>query len=234
MINDNIELLKFVELHHYDVDKIKTNVHIDETSANITVNLFLNRRQVICPFCKSNHTNIKDIIKKKINHCIKPQQKIEIILHQKRFICKDCKHTFMENNPIGDGISTYGELRMINMLRNPRKTFTDVARDCFTSISNVINHFDKRVQINRHTLSRVLCFDEIYARRLTETKYSFCIFDPIHSTLIDIVDSRRKYDLEEYFIHISAKERLNVQFVCIDMWQTYVDIAEKYLPRNIS
>lgn len=230
MINDNIELLKFVELHHYDVDKMKSNVYIDETSSNITVSLFLKRRMAICPFCKSNHTIIKDNIKKIINHCIKPKQKIEIIFNQKRFICKDCKHTFMEKNQIGEGISIYGELQMINMLRNPRNTFSDVAKDCFTSITNVINHFDKRVQIQRHPLSKILCFDEIYARRLTETKYSFCMFDPIHNTLIDIVDSRRKNDLEEYFINIPAKERLKVEFVCIDMWQTYVDIAESYLP----
>lgn len=50
------------------------------------------------------------------------------------------------------------------------------------------------------------------------------------NTLLDLLDARRKNVLEEYFIHIPIKERLNVQYVNIDMWQTYVDIAERYLP----
>ena len=31
MINYNIELLKFVELYHYNIDKIESNVNLDET-----------------------------------------------------------------------------------------------------------------------------------------------------------------------------------------------------------
>lgn len=230
MNNDNIELLKFVELHHYDVDKTKTKIYIDETTSDITVDLFLNRRITSCPICKSINTVVKETRIKKINHCIKPAVKTTIFFHQKRFKCKDCNHTFMEKNLIGENLSIYGELQMINLLRNPRKTFSDVAADCFTTIPNVINHFDKRVDLQRHKLSSILCFDEIYARKLTKTKYSFCIFDPIRNTLIDILPSRLKVDLDEYFAHIPSKERLNVRFVNVDMWQTYIDISELYLP----
>lgn len=45
-----------------------------------------------------------------------------------------------------------------------------------------------------------------------------------------ILDARKKDDLEEYFIHIPSKERLKVQYINVDMWQTYVNITEKYLP----
>ena len=137
MNNDNIELLKFVELHHYDVDKTKTKIYIDETTSDITVDLFLNRRITSCPICKSINTVVKETRIKKINHCIKPAVKTTIFFHQKRFKCKDCNHTFMEKNLIGENLSIYGELQMINLLRNPRKTFSDVAADCFTTIPNV-------------------------------------------------------------------------------------------------
>lgn len=233
MNNDITELLKFVELHNYDVDKDKTTIFVDSTSSEITVHLYLNRRITGCPFCKSTHTIIKDTVIKEINHCIKPMQKITILFHQKKFRCKDCEHIFMENNPIsaeGKHISIYGEIQMINSLRNPRKTFSDVSKEYFISLPTVIRTFDEDVNLQEHPLSKVLCFDEIYARKLTSTKYSFCIFNPMNSVLINLLDARRKNVLEEYFSGISVKERLNVKYVNIDMWQTYVDVAEQYLP----
>jgi transposase len=48
--------------------------------------------------------------------------------------------------------------------------------------------------------------------------------------VLDVIDSRRKESLEDYFSHISKKERENVYFVNIDMWQTYKEISEMYLP----
>lgn len=230
MNNDNTELLKFIELHHYDVDKTKTTIHIDPTTSEIVCHLFLNRRITACPYCRSTHTVIKETIVKKINHCIRPQTKTTIFFHQKKFKCKECTHTFMENNQIGESISYFGEIAMVNMLRNPRKTFSDVADDCFTSTQNVINHFDKRVQINRHRLTKVLCFDELYGRKLTKTKYSFTIYDPMSNTILDILDARRKNVLENYFFHIPIQELNSVQYVNIDMWNTYAEITEYFLP----
>ena len=230
MNNDSIELLKFVGLHTYDVNKERTTLYVDSTTSEITINLYLNRRITACPFCKSTNTVIKETREKHINHCIKPKQKITIILHQKKFICKECRHTFIENNPIGEPISYYGKLQMINSLRETRMTFSNTSSDYFVPLTTVLRTFDECVDIKRHTLSKVLCFDEVYSRKLTRTKYSFCMFDPISNTLLDLLDARRKNVLEEYFIHIPIKERLNVKYVNIDMWQTYVDIAERYLP----
>ena len=79
MNNDITELLKFVGLQHYDVDKKKTTFYVDPTSSEMTVNLYLNRRITGCPFCKSTHTVIKETKEKHINHCIKPQQHLFII-----------------------------------------------------------------------------------------------------------------------------------------------------------
>lgn len=230
MNNDNIELIKFVELNHYDVNYTRTVAHVDPTTSEILIELYLNRRITKCLYCGSTSTVIKETIKKKINHCVKPKQKITINFHQKKFKCKDCMHTFMENNPIGNNISIYGAIQMITSLKSPRKTFKDVANECYTTITNVINYFDSMVQIQRHNLTLVICIDEIYAKRLTSTKYSLIIYDPMSNRILDILDARRKNVLEEYFTHIPLKERLNVRYVNIDMWQTYVDISERYLP----
>lgn len=230
MFNDNIELIKFIELNHYDVNYTRTLVFVDPTASEMKVELYLNRRVTKCPYCSSTSTVIKETIVKRINHCVKPEQRITINFHQKKFKCKDCRHVFMENNPIGNNISIYGAIEMIKSLKEFRKTFKDAANERYTTITNVVNYFDSMVQIPRHNLTKVICIDEIYAKKLTSTKYSLIIYDPISKKILDILDARRKNVLEEYFTHIPLKERLNVQYVNIDMWQTYVDIAERYLP----
>ena len=233
MNNDNTELLKLVGLHNYDVDRNKTKVYVDPTTSVINIDLFFERKITQCKRCLSKNTVIKETIKKELNHCIKPCQRIDIIYHQKKFKCKDCETTFMEENKLTNGgnrITIYGQIEMINSLRNPRKTFSDVAIERFTTAQTVINYFDDMVDINRHHLTNVVCFDEIYSKKLTRTKYAFCIYDPFSNTILDVLNARRKNVLEEYFVHIPAKERLNVRYVNIDMWTTYVDIAERYLP----
>ena len=230
MNNDTIEFLKYIGLNNYDVDKNKTSIVVDPSTFEVKVDLFLNRRMIICPYCKSTHTVIKETRVKIINHCIKPQQKISIFFHQKRFICKDCNHSFIENNPIGETISYIGLIEMFNALRNPITTFSKVSQDYFIPLATLLRYFDKRVKLSRHRLTKVLCFDEIYSTRLTKTKYSFCMYDPLSNTLLDIVPARLKTVLEEYFIHIPANERLIVQYVNIDMWKTYLYIAERFFP----
>ena len=51
MNNDNIKLIKFVELQHYDLNLDKTKVYVDTTTSKISVDLYLNRRITACPFC---------------------------------------------------------------------------------------------------------------------------------------------------------------------------------------
>lgn len=230
MYNDNTELLKFVHFHNLDVDKNKTSFFHNLDNDELIIDLYLNRRIIECPYCNSTKTVIKETRIKKINHCIIPDKLITINFHQKKFTCKECNHNFLESNPIGEGISNIAIVEIINSLRNPRKTFSDVAKERFTSFSNVLNQFDKHVKLSRHPLSKVICFDEIYAKKLTKTKYSFCIYNPFKNQLIDLLDARRKNVLEEYFMSIPLKERLEVSHVNIDMWQTYLDIVEDYLP----
>ncbi|MEE3344894.1 MAG: ISL3 family transposase [Bacilli bacterium] len=230
MYNDSIDILKFTQLHTLDVDRNKTTSFFNVEANELIINLYLNRHIAKCVFCSSTNTVIKETRKKLINHCIIPNKKITIIFHQKKFKCKECNHTFMEFNPIGDGISNLAIAEIINSLRNPRKTFSDVSKERFTSIPTVQSKFDEHVKLDRHILNKVICFDEIYAKKLTKTKYSFLIYDPFKNLIIDVLDARRKNVLENYFLHIPLKERLKVTHINIDMWQTYLNVAEEYLP----
>jgi transposase len=233
MYNDNTELLKLVHLSQFDVDNEHTTIHVDISSNEITIHLYINPGFRDCPYCKSTGALIYDRKIKRISHPIIEKRKITIIFHQIKFQCKECGHYFMQFNPIVSGsknISKIGELYILETLRNPRRTFKDIEENLFIPQTSVIRCFDEHVNLNRHNLSKVLCFDEIYAKKLTKTKYAFVIYDPLSSTVIDVLDARLKDCLTDYFARIPIKERLKVEYVNIDMWETYKLISQQAFP----
>lgn len=125
---------------------------------------------------------------------------------------------------------TLVELYILGNLRKNRKTFKDISNELYIPHTSVIRCFDEHINIPRHNLTKVLCFNEIYSKKLSKFKYAFVIFDSMFSIILDILDARLKNCLTDYFSRISIKERLNVLYVNIDMWETYKMIAKKTFP----
>ncbi len=59
------------------------------------------------------------------------------------------------------------------------------------------------------------------------------MFDPVESKIIDIVDSRRKKALEEYFYSIPIDERRNVKYFISDLNETYRGIHGTFFPESV-
>ncbi len=59
------------------------------------------------------------------------------------------------------------------------------------------------------------------------------MYDPINNKLIDMLPSRIKGDLLKYFNRISREEKKRVNYVVIDMWDTYHDLARKIFPQAL-
>ena len=70
MYNDNTELLKLVYLSQFDVDKEHSTVHINVSTNEITIHLFINPGFRNCPCCKSAGALIHDRKIKRIYHPI--------------------------------------------------------------------------------------------------------------------------------------------------------------------
>jgi transposase len=197
------------------------------------IHLYLKDNHRKCPKCSSTQVYKKDTIVKKLYHPYSNDRKCFIYFYHFKFKCNNCNSNFLQKNNIvysGKCITLPGELNILHKLKNYKTTSQDVSDFYHIPKMDVINCFDNHVNINRHNLTKVICVDEFHSKNLTETKYCFAIYDPLNKTVLDVVDSRRKEALEEYFSHISKKERENVYFVNIDMWQTYKEIAEMYLP----
>ena len=109
---------------------------------------------------------------------------------------------------------------------NHTNTFTGVAQNLNLSVTTVIKIFDTYVECRRAILPKIICFDEFYRSRKTTDKYAFVMADFQTNKIIDVYHSRRKDKLDSYFSRIPQKERDNVEYIIIDMWDTYRDLAE--------
>ena len=103
------------------------------------------------------------------------------------------------------------------------------ACSCFPLVY-LIDLFDRKVDIKRQHLPQVLCIDEVYAKKLA--KYSYCcvLYSPQLRKIIDVLDSRRKIDLVDYFAKIPIDEKNKVKFISMDLWDSYREIAKLCLP----
>ena len=151
----------------------------------------------------------------------------------RRYICSDCGITFYEDNPFsnqGVNISNLTILNVLKELKEPNATFSSVAKHHHISVTQTQEIFDRFVQISRQPLSKVLCMDEVYTQTSRKNKYSCLILDFLTNRLLDIVYDRKKYSLLNYFERIPKEERNRVEFVIIDMYETYRTVVYRRLP----
>ncbi|MEG0170343.1 MAG: transposase, partial [Anaerorhabdus sp.] len=96
------------------------------------------------------------------------------------------------------------------------------------SNTEVIKIFDSFVNINRISLPRILCIDEIHIPMIAYSSVYVCVMmDFQTSNLIEILPTRFKVDLLRYFDAIPMEERNVVKYVCIDMWEPYKDAVNR-------
>ena len=189
----------------------------------------LERNTFSCPYCGGTEISIKDYRKKKIKHSISTNNPCYIIYNARRYKCNYCNSTFYEANPFSSykqKTSTYTFYTTLRQLLNHTNTFTGVAQNLNLSVTTVVKIFDTYVECRRAILPKIICFDEFYRSRKTTDKYAFVMADFQTNKIIDVYHSRRKDKLDSYFSRIPQKERDNVEYIIIDMWDTYRDLAE--------
>lgn len=89
------------------------------------------------------------------------------------------------------------------------------------------------VQPHRRKLPECLCFDETYAFKSTDSDYICVLLDYTNKKIVDVLPSRRKRYLSDYFYKIPLKERKNVKYVSFDMWKTYREISKVMFPNCV-
>lgn len=234
MLKDNFITKLFNIEFVPNVDYGKTEPSINK---NIKIlNLYLERTIFYCPNCKTKLV-IRDSKKEIINHILRGGEPCLIIFHKRRFYCPSCQSIIsekLEGIERSRGISNALSQEILYSLRDSTLTYHKISERLNVSQTYVVDIFDRYVDIKRHNLPNVLSIDEIYSDNLSSRcKYCLVLYDPINKRIIDIIDSRRKNHLVDYFKRIKYEERLNVKYVTIDLYKTYKIIARTYLKNAI-
>lgn len=228
------DTIKLLNLEDINIDLTKS--HVDKVNGKLVCTIVLNNDTKCCKDCGSININIKDYYIKKITHSISTNQPCILNYKARRFKCKDCGKTFLENNPFcqkDEKLSLYTVIKILEKLRSHTATFTSVSKDLNVSIQTVVNVFDNYVNGTRLQFGEIICIDEIYTNKLTPKKYSCVVMDFKTKQVIDIYSSRLKQDLEDNFMSIPLNERKQVKYVIIDMWETYKLVCLDVFPNAI-
>lgn len=185
-----------------------------------------------CPFCanKKTHIHKKYWIKIIASHSTLQSHQLNILRVQ--YYCPECKKTFtrkLEGIDYRATITHQLKLQIDNDLFLPY-SFSQIAEKYNLSTSRVIQIFDEDFSfVPRKPLPRVLCIDEIRFTGTYDSKYICILYDFESKDIVDIIKSRKKAYLEDYFDRISIYERARVKYFISDMYDGYRTICTKYL-----
>ena len=172
----------------------------------------------------------------KINVSSNSNTKETLQIRRVQFKCNKCGKTFtnkLKGIESKNTISPFIKNQIIHDFRQ-KLTFKQIAEKYHISISTVINLFDEQVKIlPKGNLPRILCIDEYHFETSKDSKYVCVLIDYEKRTIFDILPSRQKAYLEEYFSQFNSKELNNVKFFCSDLYDEYSSIKKKYLKNAV-
>ena len=223
-------IIKLFNLEPSDLE----DVEVVSTDFSVFAIITLRVRRQQCPECGCSTKRIHGYRKRTLTHAVLNDVYTTIVFNQRRYRCVNCDKTFPETNPFAfpnRRVSSYVILRVMKMLRNPRTTFSQVADDVNLSVSSVCRIFDQFAGVTQVAIPECLCIDEIYTIKYKQKIYACVLVDMQTSQVYDLLPSRKKAELSQYFSRISREERCKVKYICMDMYQLYKDVAEIYFPK---
>lgn len=229
MYDDTINLLQLQHIRNR-IESVETRTD----GSALIVEIKLIKHVSCCPMCRSDRIRFHEYKHKKILHSISTFSRCIIRLHQRRYQCMNCSTSFGEDNPFASAngnIGHYTRLSVLEHLKDYTHTFTDAASRYHISIQSAINIFDSAIEAKRRELSKVICIDEVYTAKMSRYKYACVLLDFSASKIIDVIATRRKHYLTEYFTRLSLTERSKVEIFVMDMWDSYRDVVNLCFPK---
>lgn len=234
MKNVNNEfILTLFNLDNKNIDELKVTHQFD----GVHVHVKLSVSEHVCPVCGCLTSKTHSYTNKKITHSILNNNPCYINYRARRYICHECSKTFYEHNPFtteGMKISLTTVYNVLNDLKKANETFTAVAQRYNISPTSAAYIFDRHVNVSRRKLPECICIDEVYAFSSGRSDYVCVLLDFNSQKVIDLLPSRRKHDLINYFTLIPREERLNVKVVSTDMWETYRIVTKIVFPNAVN
>ena len=211
-------------------------ININQKEPGLIEVVIENRKQKVrCPACNkftsSVHDKLKPIKSIYLDSC---GSSGDLIIYKKRYHCYNCNKIFTEKlniNTSNGSISNKVKIQIRRDLLNYNLSLKYIAEKNRVSITTIENEMlDIVSSIPKHVvnLPRVISFDEFKADT-TEGKYAFILNDPIHKKVLDILPSRKKERLIQYFTY--CNNRHSVEFVISDMYEPYLLVTQTMFPK---
>ena len=231
MYDDTIHILQLTHLK----DRIEF-IDVRTDHKVLIVEIRLKRESLTCPRCTQESLRFHSYAYKKIIHSISTGQPCSLRFHHRKYQCKTCSCVFTEDNPFTHkhmNTSHYTRLSILNNLKDFNHTFTDTAQLFHVSIQSVIDIFDQAIDAKRRQLPEVICIDEVYTNKMNKYKYACVLLDFKASKVIDVIATRHKNYLIEYFSRISKIEKDQVKVFVMDMWDSYREAINLAFPNAL-
>ena len=215
MYDDTIHILQLSHLK----DKIE---HLDVRSEGqaLICEIRLKADPIPCPRCASSSIKFHSYYYGKITHSILTFQPCTLRFHRGKYQCKICQKVILEENPFvrkHSNIGHYTRVSILDYLKDFNHTFTDKAKLFNVSIQSVIDIFDQSIDARRRVLPEVVCIDEVFTNKMNRYKYACVLLDFKASKIIDVISTRHKNYLVEYFSRIPKIEKNGVRVFVLDM-----------------
>ena len=234
LIPDLDYITAMLNLNPNDIESSRIQKNCNAFDIYITLKL---SSTMTCPVCNS-HMISHGKHKKVIHNPTILDFDGNIIWSARRYKCKCCGLTKMEENPFTfAGISeSYAQIRRIMIdLMNLDYTYLNIAQRHHISVTTVQRYADSWIVVPRQKLTESIGIDEYHSPALSNrnSTYLCIIVDNVERNLLEILPSRKSDYLKRYFLNIPIEERRKVKYVTIDMWETYKIVAQSVFPNCI-
>ena len=188
--------------------------------------------QRVCPGCGCVGSKVKEYKTKTLKDLRTQGMRTVIELRLPRYACPSCGKTYTHELAIGSEGCLTGQ-SIASMLSDFRKalTFSEIAERHDVAVNTVISIFDEKAPNLRQPIGRGLCIDEYSNARGSFEKYSCILVDFETRKIVDIIKSRTKEYLRQYFFNQPKTQLSSVEFVITDMFDGYISIAREFMPQ---
>ena len=209
-------------------------MNIQKEKGIIEVELKSKKNKVRCPICNkftsSIHSKLKPIRSKYLDSC---GERVNLIIYKRRFHCYNCDKIFTEEmnlNTKNGSISNKTKIQIRKDLLDYNMTIDKIATKNHVSKYIVRKELEEATELIpefQKNLPKVISFDEFKADT-KEGKYAFILNDQIHKKVLDVLPSRKKERLIQYFTH--TENRRSVEYIISDMYEPYLLVQKAMFP----
>lgn len=234
-MNNNITILDLLNMA--DEDCSVTTMEVKGNTKFITIEK--NRKQMVCPICSSRLYSKGKLIRHPNNPIFQDGYTLDITLIGRRWICSnpDCDYKYTDEYSFIEPRKKNTKLVPLMIVRDIKDlhlSCRQVASRYNVSDTYVHEVFMQYVSMPRLPLTEIISIDEVYLNISPQFKYAVVIMDFNTGEILDIVPSRRKEVMHNYFMSIPKGEREKVKYLVSDMYNPYINYTNKYFPNSVS